>query len=57
MEKGINFYYEITDESENTGFIETRDVIFKDDNNKYYKALNGLTTFPVEYDDKIYIYK
>lgn len=57
MDKGINFYYEVTDESEKTGYIEIKDIIFKDDNNKYYKALNNMTTFPVEYDDKIYIYK
>ena len=57
MDKGINFYYEITEENEKTGYIEVRDVIFKDDTDKYYKALNNLTTFPVEYDDKIYIYK
>ena len=57
MEKGINFYYEITDENEKNGYIELKDIVFKDDNNKYYKSINGLTTFPVEYDDKIYIFK
>ena len=55
--KGINFYYEVISEDDNNGYIEIKDVIFKDDNNQYYKVLNNLTSFPPEYDDKIYFYK
>ena len=57
MSGGIHFYYEVLNEDETTGYVEIKNIVFKDDNDKYYKVLNNLTSFPPEYDDKIYIYK
>ena len=53
----IHFFYEVLNDEDETGYVEVSDVVFKDDNNKYYKAINSIETFPPEYDDKIYIYK
>ena len=53
----LKFYYKVTKADEQNGYIELKDVIFKDENNAYYKVLNNLTTIPPEYEDKLYIYE
>ncbi len=56
LDKLIKFDYEVLNDDD-TAYIELNNVVFKDVNNKYYKVINSIETFPVEYDDKIYIYK
>jgi len=57
LKDSIHFYFEVLNDTDETGYVEISDIIFKDDNNKYYKVLNSIETFPPEYDDKLYIYK
>ena len=53
----IHFYYEVLNDTDETGYVEITNIVFKDDNGKYYKVINSIETFPPEYDDKLYIYK
>ena len=57
MTGGIHFYYEVLNEDEATGYSEVKNIVFKDEHDKYYKVLNSMTSFPPEYNDKIYVYK
>ena len=54
---GIHFYYEVLNDTDDVGYVEVANIVFKDDNNKYYKVVNSIESFPPEYDDKLYIYK
>lgn len=57
LASGIRFYYEVLNDTDETGYVEVEDIVFKDDTDKYYKVVNSIETFPPEYDDKLYIYK
>ena len=52
----IKFYFKVLNSSDNNGYTEMKNIIFKDDGDVYYKVLNNIITFPPEYNDKIYIY-
>ena len=55
--EGIHFYYEVLNDTDEVGYVEVANIVFKDSENKYYKVVNSIETFPPEYDDKLYIYK
>ena len=57
LTEGLHFYYEVLNNTDETGYVEVSNIVFKDSNGKYYKVVNSLESFPPEYDDKIYIYK
>ena len=57
LEDELFFYFEVINQKDKTGFVEVKDVIYKDENDKYYKIISTIEVFPPEYDDKIYIYK
>ncbi len=57
IENNIKFYYEVTDANEKTGYVEIKNIVFKDNKDSYYKMINNIVAFPPEYNDKIYIYK
>ena len=57
LTEGLHFYFEVLNNTDETGYVEVSNIVFKDSNDKYYKVVNSLESFPPEYDDKIYIYK
>ena len=57
LQDELYFYFEVINQKDKTGFVEVKDVIYEDENNKYYKIISNIEVVPPEYDDKIYIYK
>ncbi len=57
LNDNLVFRYVVNDISEKTGYAEIKNIVFKDNQDTYYKMTNNIFAFPPEYNDKIFIYK